>query len=252
MFIDIHSHLEACKNLPVLFEEAEKKDVKIILSCGVDKKTNRETLEIAKQHPSVKVCLGVYPSDALKLSEESFEQELEFIRENKNKIVAVGEVGLDLHENNESTLEKQLDNLEKLFKLTVEINKPVIVHTRKVEKQAVKALEEFSKKYNFNKILVHCFSGNMKLVKRVKDNGWYFSIPAIVKFSEHFQKMVELIPVENLFCETDSPFLHPDKEPENTPANVIEGYKKIAEIKELSLTDVEKHIEKNYNKLFNQ
>jgi len=98
---------------------------------------------------------------------------------------------------------------------------------------------------------MHCFSGNMNLVKRIIKNNWRLSIPANVKYSEHFQKIIEITPIENLFCETDSPFLHPDKKFPNEPANVIESYKKISEIKNLSLAEVEKKIEENYKRLFN-
>ena len=90
----------------------------------------------------------------------------------------------------------------------------------------------------------------MKLVKRVIENGWSFSIPANVKNSDHFQKVVEVVPIGQLFCETDTPFLHPDKKFPNEPKNVIESYKKIAEIKKISLEEVEKKIEGNFRRVF--
>ena len=107
-------------------------------------------------------------------------------------------------------------------------------------------------KLNYNKIIMHCFSGNMKLVERIINNQWYLSIPANVKHSEHFQKIVEKTSIKQLFCETDSPFLHPDKLRDNEPANVIESYKKIAEIKKMSLAEIEKIIEENYKRLFSK
>src|SRR3990167_9969538 len=98
---------------------------------------------------------------------------------------------------------------------------------------------------------MHCFSGNMNLVSRIINNNWSLSIPANVKHSEHFQKIVKETPIKQLFCETDSPYLHPDKKFPNEPSNVIESYKKISEIKNLSLAEVEKIIEGNYKKFFN-
>ena len=106
-------------------------------------------------------------------------------------------------------------------------------------------MDELLEKLNYNKIIMHCFSGNMKLVDKIIKNNWNLSIPANVKHSEHFQKIVEKTPIKQLFCETDSPFLHPDKLQENEPANVIESYKKISEIKALPLAEVEKQIEEN-------
>ncbi len=97
---------------------------------------------------------------------------------------------------------------------------------------------------------MHCFGGNMKLVDKIIKNNWYLTAPTNIKHSEHFQKIIQKTPIEQLFCETDSPFLHPDKLPNNEPANVIESYNKIAEIKKMPLAEVEKIIEGNYKRLF--
>jgi TatD DNase family protein len=245
MFIDIHSHLAICEDIPKKIQNAKKENVRII-TCGTDSESNRKTLEIKKEFPEVEICLGVYPSDALKMSEKELVSEIKFIKENKDKIVGIGEVGLDLKENEEKTLQKQKENISKFVKLAKEIDKPIIIHSRKAEEECVNLLESLG----YNKIVMHCFSGNFKLVKRILENNWMLSIPTSVKHSEHFQKIIEIAPIENLLCETDSPFLHPDKKFPNEPKNVIESYKKIAEIKRLSLKEVEKKIETNYRKLF--
>ena len=176
----------------------------------------------------------------LELSEAEIEKQTDIIRKNRDKIVAIGEVGLDLKE--AQNIEKQIKNFERFIRLALELNKPIIVHSRKAEKEAIEVLEKAGAK----KVIMHCFNGNFKLAERIKNNGWSFSIPAIVSFSEHFQKIVKETPIEQLFCETDSPFLHPNKERDNEPANVVESYKKIAEIKGLNLGEVEKKIEENY------
>jgi len=246
MFIDIHTHLDICKDLDNLVERAWKKNVKLILTCGVNVETNRKVLELAEKYKELKVCLGVYPTDALKLQDDDLKNELKFMRKNKDKFVAIGEVGLDLKESEERTLEKQKENLRKFVLLAKDLNKPVVIHSRRAEKEVIELLEEIG----YNRVVMHCFNGNLKLVQRVVDNGWYLSIPAIVKNSEHFQKVVEMTPIEQLFCETDSPFLHPDKERNNGPANVVVSYEKIAEIKGLKVKEVEEKIEGNYGKLF--
>jgi len=98
--------------------------------------------------------------------------------------------------------------------------------------------------------VMHCFSGSFKLIERIIANKWYMSIPTNVTFSEHFQKAIEKVPIEQLFCETDSPYLHPNKEKNNVPGNVIESYKKIAEIKKMKLDEVRDKIWDNYVGLF--
>jgi TatD DNase family protein len=245
MFIDAHSHIDLLDDYKTAIKNAEKEKVKIIVA-GIDIKSNRKILEIKKENPEVQICLGIYPSDALKLSEKEFDSEIEFIKKNKDKILAIGEVGLDLKENSQETLEKQKENLSKFVKLAKELNKPIIIHSRKAEEECINFLE----KLNYNKIIMHCFSGNFKLVKRIIEKNWMMTIPTSVKNSQHFQKVVEINPIENLLCETDSPFLHPDKKFPNEPANVIESYKKISKIKNIPLKEVEQIIEKNYANFF--
>lgn len=245
VFIDIHSHIDILPNIPKVVEDAVNANVKIILASGLDKRTNRKTIEIASKYNEVKSCLGFYPTDALKLSDSEFKEELKFIK--NNKPCAISEVGLDLKENKEETLEKQKKRFSEFIKLSKKLDVPIIVHSRKAEKHAIDLLEKFDNK----KIIMHCFSGNFKLVKRIINNKWFFTIPTNIKHSEHFQKIIELTPIQQLLCETDSPFLHPDKKRNNTPKNVVESYKKIAEIKRLPLKKVEKQIEKNYKSLFN-
>jgi len=246
MFIDVHSHLDLCKNVDLVVENAKRENV-LILTCGIDVESNRKALGLSEKYSDVKCCLGVYPTDALKMSEDDLKEEIKFIRAQKNKIVAIGEVGLDLKECSERTIEKQKNNLRKFVELSRDLNKPIVIHSRRAEEIAIDLLEEIG----YKKIILHCFSGKKKLVQRIIDNGWFLTIPANVKSLEHFQNVIEMTPIEQLFGETDSPFLHPDKEKNNEPMNVIVSYEKIAEIKKLSLKEVEKKLEENYGKVFN-
>lgn len=247
MFIDIHAHLEFFNNIEMLIENAIQNNVKLILACGVDSKTNKFVLKISDSYEELKACLGVYPIDALKMSDKEINKEIDFIKKNKNKIIAIGEVGLDLKEAGEQTIGKQEANLKKFILLAKELNVPVIIHSRKAEEFAINLLEEIG----YNKIIMHCFMGNMNLVKKIIKNNWYLSIPTISKRSKHFQEIIKITPLNQLFCETDSPFLHAEKKFPNEPANVIESYKKIADIKNLPLEAVEKEIEMNFRELFN-
>jgi len=243
-FIDIHCHIDLCKNIDEVIQNAKKSNVKIILTCGVNNITNRLTLQIAQQYPLVKACLGIYPSDALNMSEIELNNELEFIKLNKDKIIALGEVGLDLYES--KSLEKQIIIFNKLISLAKQMNKPLIVHSRKAEKQVFEIL----KSQNPQKVLLHCFSGKKKLIPEATEKGWYFSIPASCKYNEQFQEIIKIVPITQLFAETDSPFLHPSKLKDNEPANVLESYRKIAELKKISLEQVKKQLNENFQRLF--
>lgn len=244
MFIDVHCHLESL-DLEKVIKNARAKKVGIIITQGTNKETNRKAIEFSSKYPEVKAALGMYPSEGIKLTAKEIEEEIKFIIKNKDKVQAIGEVGLDLKELN--TLDKQKEVFEKFIDLSIKLDKPIIIHSRKAELETIEILEKKKAK----KVIMHCFSGKISLVERIAKNGWFLSIPANITFSEHFQIVAKKIPLSNLLCETDSPYLHPAKEFPNEPANVIESYKKIAEIKELTTAQVEKAILDNYNELFN-
>lgn len=245
MFIDVHCHLDMLENVDLVIDKARKNNVKIMVAQGVNVASNRKVLELAQKYPEIKAALGLYPIDSLSIKEKEIEAEFAFIRKNKKHVSAIGEVGLDLKEDKEQ-FTKQQRVFQQAIDASIDLDMPIIIHSRKAELQTIIQLEQS----NAKKVIMHCFSGKLNLVKRIVENQWYLSIPTSVKNSEHFQKVIEITPIEQLFCETDSPYLHPDREFPNEPKNVIASYEMIAKIKKLKLVDVEKQIEKNYKELF--
>ena len=243
MLIDIHCHLEMCEKPEEILEEARKKNL-IIVSAGTNEKTNEKLL--SWEHSNLKICLGLYPIDALKCGEDEIDQIINNITKNSVCIWGIGEVGIDYKE---STQEEEHDRQKEIFRkfvqLSIELDKHIVVHSRKAEEDCIKILEEMKTK----KVIMHCFSGNMKLVDRITKNGWFFSIPSNVAFSQHFQTVISKVPISQLLSETDSPYLHPEKSWPNTPLNVQSSYEKISEIKKLTMKEVEVAIEENYNNL---
>ncbi|MBL7054153.1 TatD family hydrolase [Candidatus Woesearchaeota archaeon] len=259
MLIDIHCHLDHPSfngKTEEIINNAEQAGLKIILTAGINPETNRKTLELAGKFDIVKPALGIYPVKTLQKEIESGEyplkknifdidEEIVFIKKNKDKITAIGECGLDYSQNENSAEQKKL--LEKLISLAEKINKPIIIHSRKAESDCIDLLESSKLK----KVLMHCFSGKKKLVKKASDLGYYFSIPANVVRAQNFQLMVEELNINQLFCETDSPYLSPFKEQRNEPAFILESYKKIAEIKKMDLKEVINNIYMNWQNVFN-
>jgi len=236
-----------CEDVEKVIESAKKAGVNIIITQGVNPQSNRKVFELSAKNIEVKSALGIYPIDALALSAAEIDNEIEFIRKNKSKLTAIGEVGIDFKESEkEEDRERQKDIFEKFVRLSIELDKPIIVHSRKAELECIEILE----KNNAKKVVMHCFSGKFSLVKRIVENNWFITIPTSVKNSEHFQKIIKEVGIERLLCETDSPYLHPDKKWPNEPANVIESYKKISEIKGISLEEAKKKVFDNYLSLF--
>ncbi len=245
MLIDSHCHLEFFKDINGIIGRARKNRVGIIVYNSVNFETMKYALKLSEEYSEIKVALGIYPIDALKLNDRELDEEIEFIRKNRDRIIGIGEVGIDLKESN--SFERQKENFILFIKLAKELNMPIIVHSRGAEEKVIDILE----KEKIEKVVMHCFSGNFDLVERIVSNKWMITIPTNITFSEHFQKVVERVDIKSLLCETDSPFLHPIKgERNNEPANIIESYKKIAEIKKIKLDECERIIEENFRRLF--
>ncbi len=254
--IDAHCHLDPFfyNDVEQVIERCRKNNVKAIAG-GIDPFTNRHVLELKQKYPDVIFpSLGLYPRDALRKEAEQanavleleydFEKELGFIRSNKDKIIAVGEIGMDFK--NGADVKEQEHRFRKLIELAIEMEKPVVIHSRKAEEEVIRILEEFK----YKKVVMHCFCGKQPFAKRVRENGWYFSIPTSIVRDEHFQKIVKETPIRLLLTETDSPFLSPFKDVRNEPSFVIETVKKIAQLKNITEEDVATLVMRNADYLF--
>jgi|TARA_B100001971_G_scaffold193196_1_gene198077 TatD DNase family protein len=255
LLTDTHSHLELFKDdLDEVLENAKKAGFKAVITAGINPETNRKALKLAKKYDIIQCSLGVYPRSALKretkdgefpLKLEEFDvlKEIDFIKANKDNIVAIGEIGLDFVNGRD---EGQIEDFKEMLKLAEELKKPVIVHSRKAEEECIEILESFKLK----KVIMHCFCGKKKLVKRIQENGWYFSIPAIVVRTQQFQELVKEVPLSQLFTESDAPYLSPYKDKRNEPAFITETIKKIAEIKRMDEQEVVNNIYMNFGRVF--
>ncbi len=257
--VDVHAPLDHAlfrNDLDAVLQRAEKAGVKAIVCNGVNPESNRAVLKLAERFPVIKPALGIYPVDALSKEMELGEypgrpapfdpdEEIEFIRRQRKKIIALGECGLDDHWV-KGVLDKQEIVFKKMIQLAIELDKPIIVHSRDAEERTIEILEACEVK----KVLMHCFGGSLKLAKRVEKNSWYLSIPPNVARSMHFQRMAEEININHLLTETDSPYLAPQKDQRNEPAFVAEAIKKIAAIKKFDVKETENAIFLNYQQLF--
>lgn len=262
--IDVHCHLNHAlfkDDLPEVLQRAQAVGIKVIIVSGVNTNANLEVLNLAEQYPIIKASLGIYPIDALGLSEGetglprqpqpiNLEEEFKFIEKNKNNILSIGEIGMDFHwASKEATGAKQADNFKKIIRFAKRINKPIVIHSRKAEAECIRILgEEIPHKEI--QVIMHCFSGKKVLTSQAVALGHYFSIPPNIVKSDQFQTLVKIVPLTQLLTETDSPWLSPLKEQRNEPSFVIETIKKIAEIKQLTKEQVADQIWQNYQKAF--
>ena len=246
-YIDIHCHFERCPTEEAL-ARAEQAGVGIICTQGTDPATNIASLKLGKKHASVKTCMGLYPITALKMKDEDIDLMLIGIAQQAEHVVALGEVGMDFKED-ETHHARQKEIFTKVVKLALQLNKPVIVHSRKAELATIELLEQLGAK----KVIMHCFCGKWNLAERIIANGWYLTVPTSVTRSEQFQRYAKELPLAQLFCETDAPYLHPDKTVttlSNEPANVLSSYVWIATLRGMKLEDVRDQIFTNFETVF--
>ena len=257
MIVDVHAHLDHSlvkDRLDEVIDNAKKAGVKSIITCGINHETNLIALEISKKHKDIVRCaFGLYPRDAFtreeidnayKSDSHSIDEELKFFEKHKTDIIAIGEVGLDYYNGKDKVLQE--NDFVKIIHLAKKLDKPLIIHSRKAESDALDILEREGAK----KVVMHCFSGKKSLVARAAKLGYYFSIPTNIVRAENFQLIVKEINISQLLTETDTPYLSPFKDKRNEPAFIVETIKKIAEIKCMTEQDVMQNIYMNYQKLF--
>lgn len=257
MIVDVHAHLDhslVYDKLDELIENAKKSGVKAIITCGINHQTNLLALEISKKHKDIVKCaFGLYPRDAFtreeidqayKSDSHDIDEELKFFEKHKNEIIAIGEVGLDYYNGKDKAMQEK--DFVKIIHLAKKIDKPLIIHSRKAESDAIDILEREGAK----KVIMHCFSGKKELVKRAAKLGYSFSIPTNIVRAENFQLLVKEVPLSQILTETDTPYLSPFKDKKNEPAFIVETIKKIAEIKDMTEQDVMQNIYMNYQRMF--
>lgn len=257
--VDTHCHLthERFKDdIDEVINRAKKAGFKALVCSGTNPPVNREILALAKKHSIIKPSLGIYPIDALGLAPDEvgmaryegkidIDAEFAFFEQHKNEIVSIGEVGMDFHWDDKHH-EQQAKNFGKIIALTEKIGKPIVVHTRRAEEECVALLEKSKLKY----VILHSFEARKSLIKRAADRGFYFSVPTSIVRSQQFQTLVEIVPLTQIFTETDAPWLSPFKDKRNEPAFIVESIRKIAEIKKITEKEVAAQIWENYEKVF--
>lgn len=235
MLIDAHIHLDWSKETFTALEKARKAGVKEFLAMGMDSMNNYRAILFAKQAKDVKPCSGLYFETVYRYTDKQIDEEIKNIRKDKNKIFAIGEVGLDKHWHKKDGLAKQKKLFTKMAGLAQELKKPLIVHSRDAEKEVLDALKGYK-----GKVLLHCFTGPKNLAAEGVAQGYYFSINPVVLRYPKVKAIVKIVPLNLLLTESDFPYSG------YGPKVIDKIIAKIAEIKGLNKAEVENAIWNNY------
>jgi len=240
-YVDAHCHIEDKafnKNRDEIIERAKKENV-IIVTSGASLGGCLRALKFKKMY-NIYLTLGYHPS-RVKADDKVVEKVYNLIKNNEHEILAVGEIGMDVKDEN---YERQEEIFKKFLSLAEELDKPIVVHARGFERKI------FDIAKNKVDIMFHCYSGDIELAKEIGREGHLISISTLVCFSEHHKKLIESLDLDYLTTETDSPYLSPIKGTKNEPRNVKLVVEEIAKIKEMDVEEVKDIIYKNACKFF--
>ena len=250
-FIDTHCHLDILESTPEeSIIEAKQAGVQRMVTIAVDEPSLDFVSSTVQKFPSVYGSVGFHPHDASKLT-TSLLQKIRQLAEEQHKLIAIGEIGLDYHYMN-SPAEIQQQAFRKQLQLSVELNLPVILHSREAETDTLKILQEFPVP---SLGVAHSFTSSIEMARTLVEMGWYLGINGIVTFknAEDLRKVVRWLPLDRLLLETDSPFLAPIpfRGKPNKPAHIPAIATFIAELREISLEELAQQTTANAQLLFN-
>lgn len=254
-YIDSHAHLtgdELYSDIPAILERAKIVGVEYIINICTDIKTAERGILLADKYPQVLNAASTTPHDVDTEGELYFSQMAEFAR--SNKLVAIGETGLDYHYKH-SSIEKQKEYLRKYLQLALECSLPVIIHCREAFPDLFTILDS---DYRLNRRhgpgILHCFTGTLQEAEEVVKRGWMLSLSGIVTFknSHALREVAKFVPLENLLIETDAPYLAPQlrRGKINEPSFIGETAECIARVKGISTKEIAEATRLNAKAIF--
>ncbi len=235
MFIDTHCHLsiEDYEDIETILEDNRKEGVSPIIISGCTKETIIESLQYGNLYSDAFVTIGYHPSEADITTDEDL-----FLLEEKlklNKVVGIGEIGLDYHYGKENK-DKQIELFEKQLAIAEKYHLPVVIHSRDATFDTIDCL----KKYSVSGV-IHCFSGSLETAKEYIKMGFFLGIGGVITFkNSNLADTVTKIPLDSIVLETDSPYLTPVpyRGEKNSSKYIPFIAEKIANCKNVSLKQV--------------
>ena len=246
--IDTHSHIyyDKYKNdLPKVIYNANNNNVSKIICVGVDIETSKKSIKIAEKYDMVYATAGYHPHES-KETEINYLEQLKKILSH-NKVVAVGEMGLDyFYKISDSKIQRKI--FREQLELARELNMPAIIHNRDSDDDLLNDI----KSSKITKGVIHCFASNLEFANKILDLGLHISFTGMITFVKELQNVVKQIPLHKIMLETDAPYLAPipHRGKRNEPYMVNFIAQEIAKIKGLDLEEVAKATTKTARDFF--
>lgn len=252
MLIDSHVHLDDKRfnrDRDNIINSLKDNGIEMVINIGADLQTSIASVSLAEKYQNVYAVVGVHPHSAKEVDNSTIEILKSFA--SREKVVAIGEIGLDYHYDN-SPRDVQRKWFVEQLKLAKEVNLPVVIHTREAAQETFEILKEAQD--GTLRGVLHCYSGSVEMALEYIKLGFYISIAGPVTFnnSRVLKEVVKAVPLDKLLVETDCPYLtpEPNRGKRNEPAYVKYVAGEIADIKGISFEELAKATNDNTKELF--
>lgn len=250
MLIDTHCHLffeELKKDLEGVLSRASELGVTKFICVGTNVEDSKESYDLALNYENIFSTAGVHPHDSEEVPKDYLDQIKGLL--NNQKVVALGEIGLDYYRNiSDRKIQKKI--FREQLELAQEINKPIVFHNRESDDDILKILSEYPDVVGVS----HCFSSSYEVAKKLIDMGFYISFSGNLTFkNSHLPDVAKKLPINSLLVETDSPFLSPvpyrGKTNEPGRTRFVADY--LAQLHNLTINEVADVTTENAKAIFN-
>lgn len=248
--IDTHAHINIdplLKDIDNIILRAKEKGVKKIIAVGMNAAANKQGMALLTAYEEIYGSVGIHPSEV----DELFNAESLKKWAQHPKVVAIGEIGIDLYWRTDN-LKRQKEYFIKQIEIAIECNLPVIIHSR----NSADVIYDIVKKYPKLKGVMHCYSEHIELLDKFIDLGFYIGVGGVVTFKNAgvVKDIVKQTPLEKIVIETDSPYLTPvpHRGKQNEPKNVYYVCEMVAKIKGRSFKEINDATTKNAHTLFSK
>ncbi|MFI3164032.1 MAG: TatD family hydrolase [Bacillota bacterium] len=245
--IDVHCHLTDGRYDGEDIK-AGHENVSVLILSGTSEADSAEALEIAECMPNAFACVGIHPHEVEEVSADFVENIRELAK--SEKVVAIGECGLDYHfEPFDKTLQQKV--FREMIALAIALDLPLVVHQRDSDQDTFDILSEYAGQLKF---MLHCYSGSVEMAREYLKIGAYFSFSGTLTFKNNRKAVetVEILPLNRIFSETDSPYLAPEgyRGKTNYPKYSYKVIEKIADIKNVGYDEIFERIRANVSEFF--
>ena len=241
--IDTHCHLtfeQLAWEIDHVVERSVAAGVTRWITVGTDSQESRKAVELAERFENMYAAVGVHPHEAKNFTGETVVELKELAK--SEKVVAIGETGLDFHYNFSEQFDQRRTFAAQLT-IARELYLPVVIHCREAFEDTMDILEQFIRlEGSLRGVVFHCFSGTAEQARIILDHGFYISLTGVVTFKNaaEIRRAAEIIPTDRLMLETDCPYMSPEpmrKRKINEPALMVHTAQHLAELKEMDPAD---------------